>query len=247
MITRDGTRSVAVENVHTHELWIGPDGNVHGDDVQNVGDAYRHRVWKRTASGTTVNTQPWRSGHPTDYYDFSFNYDDDGQMYVLRRDNTSIDVRSRGGDVVRTVQLDETLGFPHWMTVATDGTAFVTVGSTLLRIAAGQSETRLVATNLVQRTPAFADLHDRHALMGIWTDAAGNVFVADYAGQAVRQVSVDGHVTTVWRGEGKWSAAGGTVDVDGSLLILEWSASNAVRVSRVLADGTTTVLANDQR
>ena len=47
MIHPDGSRSVAVDNVHTHELWIGPDGNVWGDDVQNVGEQYRHRVWKR--------------------------------------------------------------------------------------------------------------------------------------------------------------------------------------------------------
>lgn len=62
MIMPDGARAVAVDGVHTHELWIGPDGNVWGDDVQNVGEQYRHRIWKRLADGSLVNTRPWRDG-----------------------------------------------------------------------------------------------------------------------------------------------------------------------------------------
>ena len=51
MIRTDGTKIVAVQKVHAHELWIGQDDILYGEDVTNVGDNYRHRIWKRTPNG----------------------------------------------------------------------------------------------------------------------------------------------------------------------------------------------------
>lgn len=272
MITPDGARHIAVNHVHTHELWIGPEGHVWGDDVQNVGEQYRHRVWKRLRDGTLINELPWRDGHPTEFNDFSFDRDGLGNMYVLRRDNVTIEVRdthingsgkrASGGRVTRTIPLDRSLGFPHWLTVTSDGTVFVTVGSTLLRVRPGSTEAEPVASELVERSAAFADLHDRHAIMALWTlprksDATSSprseatvVFVSDFAGQTVRRVDVTAdprvqapaEATVAWESKDNWSVTGGTVLDDGTMLLLEWSNRNEVRVQRVRPDGTAEVV-----
>lgn len=47
----DGSIEIAVPRVHTHELWLGPADTLYGEDVTNVGEAYRHRVWKLAPDG----------------------------------------------------------------------------------------------------------------------------------------------------------------------------------------------------
>ncbi len=221
MITRSGSKEIAVDDVHTHELWIGPDDLLYGEDVRNVGEAYRHRVWKRLPNGAVVDERPWRRGHPTDYHDYSFNRDAKGWSYILRRDNSTIEVRD-SDTVIRTIDLPRSIKFAHWLTVLADGTVFVTAGSTLLRVSPDDLETNELATNLVVRTPEFEHVHDRHALMGVWVGPGNAVYVASYAGQSVRRITLEGTrrrclairrwmVSLGWSIHGRWINVGSGV------------------------------------
>ena len=60
----DGSIEIAVADVHTHELWLGPDGSLYGEDVTNVGEDYRHRVWRLEPDGVVTDVLPWRAGYP---------------------------------------------------------------------------------------------------------------------------------------------------------------------------------------
>ena len=165
-------------------------------------------------------------------------------MYVLRSDDVAVEVRNES-NVIRTIPLDQSLGFTHWLAVRPDGTVFVTIGSTLLRVGPGAAQAEVIATDLVDRRAAFADVHDRHAMMGTWIAPDGAVFVTDFVGQTVRRVEpgdTASATTAFWRAKDEWSATGGMTMRDGTVLLLEWSTRNDVRVRRIRTDGSSTVL-----
>lgn len=238
MIKPDGSKIIAVENVHTHELILGPDDTLYGEDVTNIGENYRHRVWKRTADGRIENQFEWREGHPDDYNDYGFSHDASGLMYVLVRGEKRIDVL-RDKKVVRTVSLSMHEGFAHWLTVLPNGTVFLTIGDALIQVDPGTSEGIVLANGLIERTSNFDFLHDRHALMGIWADAKHNVYVSIFSGQKVKQVSPEGVISVPFQQSGNWSIVGGTIDKQDRTWLLEFSSNNQVRVRRIDPDGET--------
>lgn len=238
-----GKKTVAVPNVHTHKLWIGPGDVLYGEDVTNVGDDYRHRVWKRMPDGALSHAIDWREGHPVDFDDYGFEFDAAGHMYVLLHAERRIDVFSnpfsKNQARLRSISLEAFDGFIHWHTVHPDGTVFVTVGDALVRMLPGETRGQILAQDLIVRTPAFDFLHDRHALMGMWTDAEQNVYVSAYAGQQAKRVARDGRVTTAFTQSGKWSIAGGTIDGQGRTWLLEFSNNNEARIRRIDGDKET--------
>jgi len=241
----DGTVEIAVPGVHTHEMWLGPGDALHGEDVTNVGEAYRHRVWRLDPDGSVTDVISWRDGYPDDYHDYGFSRDAAGLTYILRRAERMIEVRDGDRDLVRTISLAGFDGDAHWLTVSNAGLVHVSVGPALLRIAPGETAPEVVVTGLVERTDGFDFIHDRHALMGMWSDPLGDVFVTVYTGQVLKRVSPVGEVTIVARSTGEWSPVGGTVGEDGALWILEWSSSNAVRVRRLDPDGSERIFASE--
>src|SRR5262245_18803239 len=69
-IAPDGDKSVAVPNVHTHELCLDPDDNLYGEHLWYEGDAtskWSHRVWRLKRDGTLSEVIPIREGFVRDY------------------------------------------------------------------------------------------------------------------------------------------------------------------------------------
>src|ERR1700752_659884 len=80
-ITADGRKSVAVPNVHSHELCIDAEDNLFGEHLWYEGDATKkwgHRVWRLTKDGNLSDVIPAREGFLRDY---SFVRDRAGNMY----------------------------------------------------------------------------------------------------------------------------------------------------------------------
>src|SRR5262249_15378417 len=46
-IAPDGTKSVVLPGVHTHELWLDREGNLYGEHLAG-GNGWTHRIWRRT-------------------------------------------------------------------------------------------------------------------------------------------------------------------------------------------------------
>ncbi|MEJ2483565.1 MAG: hypothetical protein P8049_10760 [Gemmatimonadota bacterium] len=241
----DGAIEIAVADVHTHELWLGPDGALYGEDVTNVGDEYRHRVWRLDAGGHLTETIPWRDGYPDEFHDYAFQRDAADRSYVLRRDARSVEVRDDGGALLRTISLESHAGFLHWLTSEPDGRVHVAIGPGLYRIGPGDRSATRLADDLIERTPQFDFVHDRHALMGMWTDPEGAVYVSVYSGQVVKRVSPRGEIIDVVRSSGNWSPVGGRMRPDGGLWLLEWSSDNEIRVREIDSNGNERVFEVD--
>jgi sugar lactone lactonase YvrE len=111
----------------------------------------------------------------------------------------------------------------RWLHATPAGTLYVVDGSDLVRIRGGR------AVRLVRNLTSAA----RHTVMGLWTDAAENVYVADNEHRVVKRVTAAGVVTVFARSTAPWSPTGGTFAANGDLWLLEASTTNAVRVRRI--------------
>lgn len=233
-ITPEGARTIAVRNVHT-ELYLDAQGNLYGEHLWYEGEAtdkWGHRVWRRAADGTLSDVISAREGFLADY---SFVRDRAGNMYWAQRGASTVIRRRSPSGVIG----DHSLGpfrDVRWMTVTHHGVIYMIDAGDLVRIDA-DGGLRTVARRLADRSLTQFFVGDRHAIMGLWTDGPGNVYLAVYAGRLVKKVAPNGRITTVARSRTPWSPTGGMVAANGDLWLLEYSISSAARVRRIGKDG----------
>jgi streptogramin lyase len=240
-ISSDGRKSVAVESVHAHELFLDERGNLYGEHLWYEGEKtnrWGHRVWRRSPDGAVTDVYPARSGFRTDY---SFVRDAAGSMYWVEREKPPTLFRKRAvGGAVATLAACPRCADVRWMTAAPDGTLEFVDGRDLYEISP-TGTIRVRARGLGRATVFRPQAGGRHVVMGLWTDAARNVYAAVYGTGEVKRIAPDGHVIVVARSPFPWSPTGGMSASDGSLWILEYSITNAVRVRRIDRNGRVTV------
>lgn len=237
-ITPAGHKSIAVPNVHTHELAVDSLGNVYGEDSRYLGgegdDRYRHRVWRRSPDGRVTDIVPWRIGF---WRDYGFVRDRAGAMYwiscpaqrcsIHRRAPTATS-RAATTIVAAPGQFRTRI---NWVAAsATEpGVLYVVDGTALRRLDPSGGVTTV--------TPNVGTL-----VMGLWPTVTGDVYVAVYGARAVVRVRIaDGRVSTVARSPAPWAPSGVLVARDRSLWVLEYSTANTARVRRIAPDGTARV------
>lgn len=240
-IAPDGTKSVAVPGVHTHELYVDAEDNLFGEHLWYEGDAtgrWGHRVWRLGADGTLADVIPARVGFRDDYDDFHFVRDGRGAMYWADRgEETAIRKRMPGGPVTTIARAP--FRDVRWMTATADGTVFLVDRHDLVRVDP-DGEVRTVVENLARRRRVFLFVRDSHAIMGLWTDAVGNVYAAVSSDGEVKRIDRAGRVRVVHRASPGWSPTGGLVAPNGDLVILEYRGPLGARALRVERSGKRT-------
>lgn len=234
-IAPDGSRSVAVPGVHTHELWVDAAGNLEGEHLWYEGertDRWGHRVWRLGSDGSLRDVLPAREGFRAGY---SFVRDGAGTHYWADAKGGPV-LRKRLPDGREALHSAGPFTDVRWMTATAAGVLFLVDAGDLKRVEP-DGTARVLVKGLQRPRAGHLWRYDRHALMGLWTDAGGNVYVADHAGRAVRRVDPAGGTAVVARSAPGWGPTGGLCAPDGSLWILEGSTLNAVRVRRIGPDG----------
>lgn len=232
-IDPDGRRSVAVPGVHTHELALDPEGNLHGEHLWYEGektDKWGHRVWRRGADGRLSDVFPAREGF---LRDTSFVRDAAGAAYWVEREPSVVFRKRRADGRIETLAPCGDCRNVRWSALAPDGTLLFTDAGDL-RAVAPDGAIRTLAKGLQKPKGASS-------LMGIWTDGKRAAYVADYGSRAVKRVGPDGRVTMIARSPIPWGPTGGLFAPDGTLWLLETSATNAVRVRRIAPGGGETI------
>ena len=227
-VAPDGTKTVAVPKVHTHELYLDAAGNLFGEHLWYEGDRTKkwgHYVWKRDAAGRVTKVKPATEGFLSDY---GFARDRAGTMYWPQREKGEIRKRAADGKVSRVVG---ELKQMRWLHATPAGTLYVVDGSDLVRVRNGRAE-RFVR-NVMKTSILRPHVANQHAVMGIWTDRAENVYFADYANGEVKRVTPVGVVSTFTRSTLPWGPTGGAFASNGDLWLLEASVTNHVRVRRI--------------
>lgn len=224
-VAPDGKKTVVVPNVHTHELYLDGQGNLYGEQSWYSGERtnkWGHYVWRRSPDGKMTKVIPDRAGFLEDY---SFVRDAAGNMYLGDPDRKRVMVIPAGGKGLERQPVVLASGFEHisWMTASPDGTVYFVSAGDLVRM----------TPNRVVKRVAKIGSGRRHAVMGLWTDRAGNVYVAIHNERAVKKVTRDGKVTIFTRSPGTWAPVGGAFAANGDLMLLECSPDNEVRLRRV--------------
>ena len=218
-VSANGAKDVVVPHVHTHQLYLDAQRNLYGEHLWYEGertDKWGHYVWRRTPAGRIDKVIPATEGFLTDY---SFVRDATGAMYwtdgksIKKTAGKTTSIIARGFRDVR------------WLHATPAGTLYFAESGNVVQLKNGRA--RVIAAKL-------AAPGDHHALMGVWTDRAENVYVADHAHREVKRITPQGRITTVSRSSFPWAPCGGAFTANGrALWLLESSVTNSVRIRKV--------------
>lgn len=236
MITPAGRRSIAVPNVHTHELYLDSQGNLHGDHVWYEGrrtKKWGHRVWRRAPDGTITDVIPASEGFLTDY---GFTRDSSGTMYWAHGDPPTEIWKRRNGELV-AVHSRGHFRDVRSMVAGPDGTIYLIDSADLKKILP-DGKVLIMSPGIASRSLARFTVNRRHAVMGLWLDSLNYVYAASYGTGEVKRVSPRGEVSVISHSRLPWSPTGGMVAPNGDLWILETSIINEVRLKRIAANGS---------
>jgi hypothetical protein len=229
-VAPNGTRSIAVRNVHTHELYLDARGNLYGEHLWYEGDATKrwgHFVWRRGSDGKVVAITNRRTGF---LRDMSFVRDAAGNMYMADDARKRVLKRTPAG-VESTVASGLTA--IHWMTVSPAGTVYLVDGGDVVRIRGNRVER--IARNMATTSLTRPHIDEQHALMGLWLDRFENLYVADAARGQVKKIGADGKTSVFAKSSQPWTPSGGAFAANGDLLLLEVTMTNSVRLRRIVA------------
>lgn len=238
-ITPDGRKSVAVDRVHTHELFIDDHDNLFGEHLWYNGEAadtWGHFVWKLSAAGVYAKVIPDQEGFREDY---SFVRDHFGRMYWADRTGTCQHVARKNDDGTVTLLGDKCLGNIRNMAAGNEGDVLLVDSESLKRVAAN-GKVSVVADRLSSKSVAQFNLGEGHHLGGISQDTDGNIYVADLSGAAVKKIDKNGTVTIAAKTPFPWTPSGVLVTHNRDLWLLETTITNEVRVERITAGGLRT-------
>lgn len=241
-----GAKTIAVPNVHTHELYLDAHDNLYGEHLwysgpQDGSGKWFYRVWKREPDGKIVEIVPATEGFRRDY---SFVRDAAGDMYVARFEGDratrvhKVDAGGQaqllaggapGGRDGRGAQA----GFAdiRWMAYGADGNLYVTDDHDVRRVTPDGTVTAL-ARKVGEHSATAMNVSSRHDLMGLCADAQGNVYVANYGARKVKKIGRDGKITDFTRSTFPWSATGVAL-AGNKVYVLEYADPFAVRVRAI--------------
>ncbi len=237
-IAPDGSRTIAVPDVHTHELYLDLNGDLYGEHVWYEGEAsdtWGSYVWCLSADGTLDK-------FISDVEGFLDNNtlvrDSKGNTYWAQKtgEQDALMKQAMGGEAAGFA--DEPFEDIRWMYFSKhDQHLYVVDGTTVKKVAAS-GQVQLVAADLKEEGGLFNRVADRHYVFGLWTDEKRNVYAAVYGAKKVVRIDPAGKRTPIFESGWGWAPCGGLIGPDGSLWILEFSKRNATRVRKVLPNGS---------
>ncbi len=230
-ISTSGVKSIAVKDVHTHELFIDAADNLFGEHLWYNGESantWGHYVWQLRSNGLLDTIIKPTAGFLKDY---SFVRDSSGNMYWVERGDISAFKKKTREEIITTIA-DGKFKDVGWMHAEPSGTIYFVDLHDLYKIDA-KKNLSLLAKDITQTSLAFNTMEGRHSLFGLWTDKKKNVYIANYSGQVVKQIDVSGKITNLVYSVTPWSPTGGLFDKEGNLWLLECSLANEHRVRKI--------------
>ena len=246
-VDAQGNKTVAVPQVHTHELWLDSSDALYGEHLwytgpQDGSGKWFHRIWKRTPDGRISDVLAATEGFRMN---FSFVRDAAGNGYMAGDSVAAAPKFVRiidpgghsrvlaGGAAGQRDGTGAAAGFENirWMCMGADGNLYLVDDGSIRRVTRDGLVTTL-ARHVSEHSRLNVTVDHRHDLMGLTADAAGNVYVAVYGARHIKKIGADGQVTVFDRSTLPWSPTG--IGFAGkSAYILEYADPLAVRVRRV--------------
>lgn len=237
-IDNTGKRTIAVHNVHTHELYLDKHGNLFGEHLWYEGEAsdkWGFYIWRLSPDGKLDKVVPPTEGFPENY---SF-VRDEHHMFFADRKNVCQEIIRRN-ETSMIVYSKECFTNIRWMTRSERGNIYIIDGPDLKKVDVN-GNVEVMATAIAEKKLTQFTVSHQHAAMGLWTDKGENVYVAIYGARVVKKVTPDKKVSEVIQTSLRWSPTGGLLSPTGDFWLLECSPLNEVRVERITKNGFRTV------
>lgn len=230
-INADGSKSIIVPHVHSHELFINSKDDLFGEHLWYNGEklnTWGSYAWRLNATGKLDTVVPVHTGFLDQY---SFNRDSSGNMYFAERGTISRIVKQTV-DGKRIVLAEKDFQNIRWMHVTNDGEVYFIDLIHLYKIdKAGKLIN--IARKICSNTPLYTWAYPQHSLLGIWLDKEQNIYVANFSGQVVKKITQQGNVSNYHFSTGQWAPSAGLFDEEGNLWLQEYNIANEVRVRKI--------------
>jgi hypothetical protein len=245
-IDSQGRKTIAVPNVHTHELFIDKEDNLFGEHLWYNGEAkdtWGHYVWKRSASGTLEKVIPNTEGFLSNY---SFVRDHAGNMFYAERSHACQKmVRKNANNQTITLMGDQCFRNIRNMAATEEGNIYIIDLFDLKKMDV-RGHVTTVAANLQENDGSVfspSETNDPHLIMGIAVDNQENIYAAISGGRQIKKITKNGVVTMAATVAEPWAPSGILVSPSGDLYILEYKIANTfeARVEKVSSTGKRTV------
>lgn len=227
--TATGFSEIAVSDVHSHELYLDPSGNLYGEHYwyDETQLSFKNYIWKLGSGGNFKKIRNELSGENTD---FSFVRDIAGRSYHTERVDEHFTIAIRDSSGLYKI-LESKFQQPGWKYLTDDGTLYLTDDGSLFALKSNQFVEYPI--DLATSRFPFSMLSDQHGLYGIWTDPSRNIYLANYGGRSVLQINKQGKISHVFRSGFLWSPVNGVFDNENQLWLLESSVFGNIRVRRI--------------
>jgi sugar lactone lactonase YvrE len=241
-ITPEGKKSIAVKNVHTHELYIDEHDNLYGEHEWYKGeklDRWGNFVWCLNSSGEYEISIPEVDGFlenntlVRDSENNSYWSKSSGDYTIIYHQN------STGENSRLSTHKFQNIRWMHFSEV--DYHLYVVDNLSIYKISP-EGATEVVALNLKEGRKAYNGLADHHYIFGICTDKDNSVYVALFGAQKVIKIDTKGAKTTVYESGEGWSPSGVLITSNNTLFIMEFSVANKTRILRLNTDGTQEII-----
>lgn len=232
MLQPDGTKSIAVPNVHTHELYIDKKDHLFGEHLWYNGEeknTWGHYFWCRYADGHIAKVKDSTEGFPQWY---SFTRDAAGNMYYMEQSIPSNfwKIDSINNKTLLGSKSFSAIGRLH---LTKKGKLYFSNNDDLYCIAPGDS-IKLILKAIGEKGILTLFNSDRHTIMNIWSDSKENIYIA--TGNVIKMIDSKKVVTTIYKSATGWNPVSGLVAGNGDFWVLENNAGNEVRVNKISMD-----------
>lgn len=236
-ISPNGDRSIAVKDVHTHELFLDDHDNLYGEHEWYKGEAsdkWGNYVWRLSPEGVIDKVIPDVEGFLDNT---TLIRDTEGNSYWARKSGENEMLMKQLTSGQQAIFSYHAFTDIRWMHFSRDGQCLYVVDLLTLKKVDESGKVSIVSDDLKEEGPSFEDVHDRHYFFGIWTDKAQSLYVAAYGAGKVKKIDAGGQITTVFTSEEGWSPCGGPVAPDDSIWIMEFSKNNQTRIRKINSSG----------
>ena len=236
-IATDGTHTIAVRDVHTHELYLDAEDNLYGEHTWYEGEAtdkWGHYIWSLRKNGDLIRTKEATEGFPEDN---TLRRDYEGNTYWSEKveEHDVLNINLANGE--KRQLTSHQFGDIRWLFVGPCSKDIFVVDHLSIKKVNMEGEVVTLADNLKEKGSVFSRVNDRHYLFGLWFDGDDNVYVAAYGASKVIKISPTGERETVYESNFGWSPCGGLIAEDGTRWIMEFSSRNRTRVVRISPNG----------
>ncbi|OIQ30339.1 MAG: hypothetical protein BM564_02925 [Bacteroidetes bacterium MedPE-SWsnd-G2] len=236
-ITPNGNRTIAVRNVHTHELYVDEMDNLYGEHEYYKGedsDSWGNYVWCLTKDGDFQIIIPEVEGFLENN---TLVRDAQGNSYWSKEvgEFQQINIETPNGK--KSLLATHKFQNIRWMHFSkATNCIYVVDHLTIIKVTLS-GKVEIIADNLKENSPPFNGVADRHYIFGLTTDSNHNIYAATFGAKEVKKITPNGIITTAYKSENEWSPCGILVDANKTKWIMEFSKSNKTRIVRIDDDG----------